>query len=68
MVSPDGTLGAARAVLDDRATPGAILFVDLVGDAEPVSIPARAWSAVSWQPVANPNNRAANAPEGLPTF
>lgn len=65
-ISPDGTLAAARAELDDRATPGDILFIDLVGDTPPVSVPARAWSSVSWQPVANPANPAANAPEGLP--
>ena len=64
--SPDGSLIAARAELDDRATPGDILFVDVTGETEPVRVPARAWSSVSWQPVANPENPAANAPEGLP--
>jgi hypothetical protein len=65
-VSPDGTIVAARAELDDNAAPGDIVFIDLEGGASPVRVPARAWSSVSWQPVANPENPAANAPEGLP--
>ncbi len=65
-VSPDGTLTAVRAEIDDSATPGDVLLVDLVGDAPPITIEARGWSSVDWQPLDNPRNPATGAPEGMP--
>jgi Tol biopolymer transport system component len=66
MISPDGTLAAAREETDGTATPGAVLIVPLAGQGEQVRIPAGQWSSLSWQPVVNPDNLAAHAPEGLP--
>ena len=68
MISPDGTLAAARTQLEGDATPGHVLIVSLDSSAAPVEIPARQWTSVSWQPVANPDNPAANAPDGLPNL
>jgi Tol biopolymer transport system component len=67
MISPDGTLAAARAEIDDDATPGDVLIVSLDGNAPPIRVPARMWSSVSWQPVLNPDNPAAGAPAGVAT-
>jgi Tol biopolymer transport system component len=66
MISPDGTLAAARAEIDGSATPGDILIVPLDGATSIVRVPAGQWSSVSWQPLVNPDNPAATAPEGLP--
>jgi hypothetical protein len=67
-ISPDGSFAAARKALTDSATPDAIEILDLVGTAPAIEIPAREWSQLSWQPVANPVNPAANAPAGAPQF
>jgi Tol biopolymer transport system component len=67
MVSPDGTLAAARAERDGEAVPGDVLIVPLEGDAPVVRVPAGMWSSVSWQPVLNPDNPAAGAPAGTAT-
>jgi hypothetical protein len=67
MVSPDGTLAAARAERDGEAVPGDVLIVPLAGDGPVVRVPAGMWSSVSWQPVVNPHNPAAGAPEGIAT-
>jgi len=66
MISPDGTLAAARTLLEGDAIPGHVLIVALDGSAAPIDIPAHQWTGVSWQPVVNADNPAANAPEGLP--
>jgi hypothetical protein len=69
VISPDGTVAAARLARTDSATPDSLEFIDLVHDSIPIQPgPAGSWSAVSWQPVANPNNPAANAPLGEPAF
>jgi hypothetical protein len=69
VISPDGTTAAARLASTDSAIPDSLEFVDLVGNAPTIQPgPAGAWSAVSWQPVANPNNPAAHAPAGEPLF
>jgi Tol biopolymer transport system component len=67
MVSPDGTLAAARAERDGEAVPGDVLIVSLEGDAPVVRVPAGMWSSVSWQPVVNRDNPAAGAPPGAAT-
>jgi Tol biopolymer transport system component len=67
MISPDGTRAAARAEIDGNATPGDVLIVPLDGATSIVRLPAAMWNSVSWQPVVNPDNPAASAPEGLPT-
>ena len=67
MVSPDGTLAAGRAERDGEAVPGDVLIIALDGKAPPIRVPAGMWSSVSWQPVLNPDNPAADAPEGVAT-
>jgi Tol biopolymer transport system component len=67
MVSPDGTLAAARAERDGEAVPGDVLIVPLEGDGPVARVPAGMWSTVSWQPVLNPDNPAADAPLGSAT-
>jgi Tol biopolymer transport system component len=68
LVSPDGTMAAARIERDNTPVPGDVLIVGLSDPAIRVDIPADQWSSVSWQPVVNPANPAAVAPEGLPAF
>jgi Tol biopolymer transport system component len=69
VISPDGTTAAARLSSTDSAVPDSLELIDLVGNAPTIQPgPAGAWSAVSWQPVANPNNPAANAPLGEPAY
>ena len=67
MISPDGTLAAARAEIDVRCDarrhPGRrARRCDLRSSA----VPAGSGAASRWQPVVNPDNPATSAPEGLP--
>ena len=63
--SPDGTRVLVR--LPRGPMPGDVAVVDLEGDGDPVLLFASQWSTMDWQPVVNPDNPAATAPEGLPT-
>lgn len=65
VISPDGRWIAVRVTGYQGS--GDVLIVDAVGDAEPVRIPAFGGGGLSWQPIPNPDNPAANAPTGLPT-
>ena len=51
--------------------PGDLLIVDIGTDPvgpQLVRAPASQWTTVSWQPLANPDNPAAHAPEGFPSL
>jgi hypothetical protein len=63
--SPDGSRFLLRA--PRGATPGHVLVVTADGTTK-ADIRAGQWSSMDWQPVVNPDNPAANAPEGLPAF
>jgi Tol biopolymer transport system component len=64
VISPDGRWIAVRA--SGYQESGDVLIVDVAGDAEPVRVPAFAGGGLSWQPIPNPDNPAANAPDGQP--
>ena len=63
--SPDGTKLLVR--LPRGPMPGDVAVVDLDGGKDPTLLFAGQWSTMDWQPVVNPDNPAATAPEGLPT-
>jgi Tol biopolymer transport system component len=68
--SPDGSRIVARAEAGDPM-PGDLLILDIGSD--PVSpplvrVPARQWTTSSWQPLANPDDPVAGAPEGSPSL
>jgi Tol biopolymer transport system component len=65
MISPDGTRLLVRA--PRGAMPGDLLVVGVDGNVE-TTLHAGQWSSTDWQPVVNPDNPAATAPEGLPAF
>lgn len=65
MISPDGTRVLVRA--PRGPTPGDVLVIDTEGQVE-TTLQAGQWSSMDWQPVVNPDNPAATAPEGLPAF
>jgi hypothetical protein len=65
MISPDGTRVLVRAPRGPM--PGDVLVIDTGGQVE-TTLQAGQWSSMDWQPVVNPDNPAATAPEGLPAF